>query len=67
MDCSTTGFAGPTSSQSASPGMGGRRRGWNGLEIEFCHIRAGVTRVPAAPYRRLGHSDSRSAWDVPLG
>ena len=54
MDCSTTGFSGPTSLQSVSSGMGGQRRGWNGLEIEFCQIRAGVTRVPATPYHRLG-------------
>jgi hypothetical protein len=67
MDCSTTGFARRTSSQSASPGMGGQRRGWNGLEIEFSQICAGVTRVPATPYHRLGQSACRSAWDVPLG
>jgi AraC family transcriptional regulator len=54
MDSSAAGFADPTSSQSASTGMGGQRRGWSGLEIEFSQIRAGVTRVPAAPYHRLG-------------
>jgi AraC family transcriptional regulator len=34
--------------------MGVQRRGWNGLEIEFSQIRAGVTFVPATPYHRLG-------------
>jgi AraC family transcriptional regulator len=51
MDGSTTGFSAPTSSQGA---IVGQRRGWSGLEIELCQIRAGVTRVPATPYHRLG-------------
>jgi AraC family transcriptional regulator len=54
MHSSTTGFAGPTSSRGASKGSGRQGRGWNGLEIELCQIRAGVTRVPATPYHRLG-------------
>jgi AraC family transcriptional regulator len=51
MDGSTTGFSGPTPSQGD---IVGQRRGWSGLEIELCQIRAGVTRVPATPYHRLG-------------
>jgi AraC family transcriptional regulator len=51
MDGSTTGFSGPTPSQGD---IVGQRRGWSGLEIELCRIRAGVTRVPATPYHRLG-------------
>jgi AraC family transcriptional regulator len=54
MDSSTTRFAGSTSKQDASKGLGGQPPGWSGLEIELCHIRAGVTRVPATPYHRLG-------------